>query len=218
MAPARVDADTVRAHLNKIGSVKLLEIAMRTSALPSAAGRLLTGVAVIMAMSGVALAQPAPSPAPEVTARVGPALAAKVRKLGGADVNEIVKELADTIRGDLQGHHKANAPIRADLVLEDATPNRPTSQQLGDNPGLSIDSVALGGAAISGVVTFDDGHTEPLSYSFRQISLQDDIGAGQWTDAERAFDYLGDDLARGHIPHDRLAIRVADSGFDQWRH
>jgi len=148
---------------------------------------------------------------------VGPALAAKVRKLGETDVNEMVKSLADTVRVDLQGHHRANAPVRADLVLEDITPNRPTMQQLSDHPGLSMESIALGGAAVSGVVTFADGHTEPLSYSFRQNTLRDDIGAGQWTDAERTFDYLGDDLAHGHIPHSRLDIRVADSGFDQWR-
>jgi hypothetical protein len=80
-----------------------------------------------------------------------------------------------------------------------------------------MDSVALGGAAISGVVTFADGHTESLSYSFRQDSLRDDIGVGQWTDAERTFQLLGDDLAHGHIPHDRLDVRVADSDADPWR-
>jgi hypothetical protein len=152
-----------------------------------------------------------------VTVHIGPALAAKVRKLGETDVKEIAKTLADTVRGDLQGRDHTNAPIRAELVLEDATPNRPTIQQLSDNPGLSMRSIALGGAAISGLVTFADGHTEPLSFSFRENSLRDDIGVGPWTDAERTFEFLGDDLARGHIPHDRLSIRVADSSFDQWR-
>jgi hypothetical protein len=177
----------------------------------------LNGLALSLLISGASLAQTPSVSAPDVTVHVGPALAAKVRKLGETDVNEMVKDLADTIRGDLQGHHRANAPIRADLVLEDATPNRPTIQQLSDNPGLSIESIALGGAAISGVVTFADGHTEPLSYSFREVSLRDDLGAGPWTDAERTFEFLGDDLAHGRIPHDRLDIRVADSGFDQWR-
>ncbi len=177
----------------------------------------LNGLALSLLISGASLAQTPSVSAPDVTVHVGPALAAKVRKLGETDVNEMVKDLADTIRGDLQGHHRANAPIRADLVLEDATPNRPTIQQLSDNPGLSMESIALGGAAISGVVTFADGHTEPLSYSFREVSLRDDLGAGQWTDAERTFEFLGDDLAHGRIPHDRLDIRVADSGFDQWR-
>jgi hypothetical protein len=149
--------------------------------------------------------------------RIGPVLAAKAPKLGQADVDEIVKDLADTVRGDLRARHGGKAPVRAALVLEDATPNRPTAQQLGDHPGLSERSLALGGAAISGVVTFADGRTEPLSYSFRQDSLRDDLGVGQWTDADRAFDELGDDLAHGHIPHDRLDIRLADSSFDPWR-
>ncbi len=190
---------------------------MPGSPLPSIACKSLTGVALALAMGGASLAQTSAVATPEVTVHVGPALAAKVGRLGDTDVNEIVKDLADTVRGDLQARRRANAPVRADLVLEDATPNRPTIQQLTDNPGLSVNSIALGGAAISGVATFADGHTEPLSYSFRQISLQDDLGVGPWTDAERAFEYLGDDLAHGHIPHGRLDIRVADSGFDQWR-
>ncbi len=190
---------------------------MPRSKLNSIARQVLAGAAVSLVIGGVGLAQTPPAPAPEVTVHIGPALAAKVRKLGETDVNEIAKTLADTVRGDLKGSHGTNAPVRADLVLEDATPNRPTIQQLSDNPGLSENSIALGGAAVSGVVIFADGRTEPVSYSFRQDSLRDDIGVGQWTDAERTFEYLGDDLAHGHIPYARLDIRVADRSFDQWR-
>ncbi len=175
-----------------------------------------TGLALSLLTAGASLAQTAAAPTPEVTVRIGPALAAKASKLGQTDVDEMVKALADSVRGDLKGRG-AKAPVRADLVLEDITPNRPTIQQLSDHPGLSERSIALGGAAISGVVAFADGHTQPVSYSFRQDSLRDDLGVGQWTDAERAFEFLGDDLAHGHIPHARLDIRVADSGFDQWR-
>jgi hypothetical protein len=195
-----------------------LEIEMPRFKLPSTMVKALTGIGLGLAISSSGLAQTAPAMAPEVTVQVGSALAAKAQKLGETDVKEMVKDLAGAVRSDLEGHHRASAPVRADLILEDMTPNRPTVQQLSDNPGLSEESIALGGAAISGVVTFADGHTESLSYTFRQTSLQDDLGVGQWTDAERAFDYLGDDLAHGHIPHDRLSLRVADSGFDQWRH
>ncbi len=195
---------------------------MSKSKLNSTARQAFAGMALCLLIGAACQAQTSPvsapeGTAPEVTVHIGPALAAKVGKLGETDVKEIAKDLADTVRGDLQGHRRASAPIRADLILEDATPNRPTIQQLSNNPGLSERSIALGGAAISGVLTFADGHTEPVSYSFRQNSLRDDIGVGQWTDAERTFEYLGDDLAHGHIPHDRLDIRVADSGFDQWR-
>jgi len=177
----------------------------------------LAGLALELAIAGAGFAQTPTAPAPEVTVRVGPALAARAHKLGETEVNEMAKALADTVRGDLTAHHRANAPVRAELVLEDATPNRPTLQQLSDHPGLSIHSLSLGGAAVSGVVTFADGHTAPVSYSFQQDSLRDDIGVGEWTDAERTFELLGDDLAHGHIPHDRLSIRMADSDSDQWR-
>ncbi len=196
---------------------------MPRSRVHSTTGKVIVGAALSLIIGGASQAQvPAASPpelkSPVVTVHIGPALAAKVRRLGDTDVNEIVKDLTDTVRDDLKASHRSSAPIRADLVLEDATPNRPTIQQLSDNPGLSMNSIALGGAAISGVVTFADGHTESLGYSFREVSLRDDFGAGQWTDAERTFEFLGDDLAHGHIPHQRLDIRVADSGFDQWRH
>ncbi len=190
---------------------------MPRSKLHSMTRYIFTGAALSLMVGGASLAQTPPAPTPEVTVHIGPALAAKTNKLGETDVNEMAKDLADTVRGALKGDRQANAPVRADLVLEDATPNRPTIQQLSDHPGLSMQSIALGGAAISGVVTFADGHTQPLSYSFRQDSLRDDIGVGQWTDAERTFEFLGDDLAHGHIPHEHLDIRVADSGFDQWR-
>ncbi len=167
--------------------------------------------------ASASMAQTAPAATPDVTVRIGPALAAKSRKIGDADLKEIAKSLADTIRGDLKGGHRAKSPVRADLVLEDAIPDRPTMQQLSDHPGLSESSLALGGAAISGVVTYADGRTQPFSYSFRQDSLRDEVGVGQWTDAERAFQLLGGDLAHGHIPHDPLDIRVADSDSDEWR-
>jgi len=194
-----------------------LEIEMTRSKLPSITRHIFAGAALSLVIGCASLAQAPPGPPPAVTVHVGPALAAKGRKLGEADVTDIAKDLADIVSGDLQARHRGDAPVRADLVLEDATPNRPTFQQLSDHPGLSMRSIALGGAAISGVVTFADGHTEPLSYGYRQDYLRDDIGVGQWTDAERAFEFLGDALAHGHIPHDRLDIRVADSGFDPWR-
>jgi hypothetical protein len=179
--------------------------------------RVVASLALGVVLGGPGLAQTITALPGAVTVRVGPVLAAKVSRLGQTDVNEIVKDLSDTVGDDLKRRPGAKSPVRADLVLEDAIPNRPTAQQLGDHPGLSERSIALGGATISGVVTFADGHTESLSYSFTQDSLRDDIGIGQWTDADRAFAYLGNDLAHGHIPHDRLDLRVADSSFDPWR-
>jgi hypothetical protein len=185
--------------------------------LGSTSSKVLIGAALVLAMGGAGLAQPAPPASAKVTVRIGPALAAKTPRLGEPDVSALSKDLADTVRDDLAGRRRPNAPVKVNLVLEDATPNRPTAQQLSDHPYLSLNSISVGGAAISGVATFADGHSEPFSYNFRQVSLQYDVGATQWTDAERAFEELGNDLAHGHLPHDRLDIRVADSGFDQWR-
>jgi hypothetical protein len=188
--------------------------------LPSTLLTLTAGLALSVALGGAVIAQASDgsTPAPQVIVHVGPALAAKAPKLGQSDVSDMATELANTVRDALKGRQRANAPVSADLILEDATPNRPTIQQLSDNPGLSERSIALGGAAVRGVVTFTDGRTEALSYSFHQNTLGDDIGVGQWTDAERTFEMLADSLAHGRIPHDHLDIRTTDRSFDQWPH
>ncbi len=96
-------------------------------------------------------------------------------------------------------HARGNRPVHADLVIEDAVPNRPTTEQLGRTPGLSIRSVGLGGARVSGTVVYADGSQRPLKEQFYETDLQDVHGFGAWYDADRAFEQVAYDIAHNRL-------------------
>lgn len=80
------------------------------------------------------------------------------------------------------------APARVDVVIVNAKPNRPTFQQLSDRPGLDpIRSISLGGMTLEGTAYDADGNVlATQEYGWFENSIQDVIGSGTWTDANRA--------------------------------
>lgn len=152
---------------------------------------------VALAAAPVAYAQaPAPASAPaQVDVRIGAALGAKVDDYGAREFDYLRDELARSVAlAAAKG-----GVTRIDLVLEDALPNRPTFAMQSRNVQLSLTSIALGGAKISGTVYGPQG-ARPIRFSFYESDLRNEIGAGIWTDAQRAFDMLGGRLARGDYP------------------
>ena len=154
---------------------------------------LVLAVALSFAAATGALAQGA-----AVNVSIGPALAARAHDFGPDELEYLKKDLREEVTGALA--HSRFAPTRVDLVIEDATPNRPTFAQLGRNTGLSMRSIGVGGARISGQVVGPDGVVHPLQYQYFETDLRDERGAATWTDAERSFMYLAGDLSRGRIP------------------
>lgn len=149
-----------------------------------------SGLAILAA--GAANAQ-----TPNVTVAVGPELASKADRIGMREIDELREDLAKSVGRALT----RSGAQRADLVLEMATPNRPTFEQLGRRPGLSFWSIGLGGASITGTVTRADGAVQPVSYRWYESDLRQVRGYTTWTDAERAFDLLAYKIARGNIPN-----------------
>jgi hypothetical protein len=92
---------------------------------------------------------------------------------------------------------------RVELVLADVKPNRPTFKQLGDTPGLSMDSFGVGGAAIEGRIVDAAGHERPIAYRWYETDIRQAYGHWVWTDATWTFDRFARRLARG----DELARR-----------
>ena len=88
---------------------------------------------------------------------------------------------------------------RLDLVLEDARPNRPTFAMLSRNTGLSLQSVAIGGATVTGAAYGPSG-VQPLTFSWYETDLRNEVGAATWSDAGRAFQFLASQLSRGRVP------------------
>lgn len=152
-------------------------------------------VAGVPALAAQAPPREAAAGAVQVNVTVGAPLAAKSRRYGPRELGELNTELADTVR-------KAAARggfTRLDLVLEDARPNRPTFAMLGRNTSLSLQSVAIGGATITGIAYGPSG-AQPLKFSWYETELRNEVGAATWSDAGRAFQFLASELSRGRVP------------------
>ena len=134
-------------------------------------------------------AAPGPSPTPQVTVTAGQALQLSANDYGPEAVKELTEDLAQAV-GKSLGHSRNNEVREAHLVLENATPTRPTAAQLGHNPGLSELSIGLGGAWIDGYVVTADNKKTPIGFSFYETNLRNDLAPAMWSDAERAFDML----------------------------
>lgn len=159
-------------------------------------------------IAGAPLAVPAPAAAqppaygvgPTVSVSVSPEFADRARRklIGARDLDQLERDLHRVATRALERAGQGG-PVRADLVLIDAEPNRPTFDQLGRSIGLSYSSRGLGGAWVGGTVTFADGRTAPVDYRFYETDLRNDFSLTTWGDAERAFDQFAGRLQRGDL-------------------
>jgi hypothetical protein len=157
---------------------------------------ILTAAVAALGVAGSVHAQPAPAPAVNVS--IGPALQQKADDFGPTEIDYLAGQLRKEVQRAVA--HAPAGPVRVDLVIEDAKPNRPTSAQLGRSIGLSLRSIGVGGARVSGVATYADGSQRPIREQFYETSLRDDRGADTWYDASRAFDQVAYDLRSGRLP------------------
>lgn len=159
---------------------------------------------LLMAMTIAAGAAPAAVQAQPGSGRVtvdfGPTLRAKAEDYGPRELDRLRQDLGDAVSHSLG--RNPNAPVSVRLVIEDAQPNRPTFDQLGRTPGLSLRSIAVGGARVSGEARMPDGSIRPIRYQWYETDISQEIAANTWSDADRAFDWLADSLGRGRIPDD----------------
>jgi hypothetical protein len=146
--------------------------------------------------AGLATAQAAPA---SVNVVVGPELQAKAeRDYGVRDINQLADELRTTVTKRL-ARTGAYDGARIELVLADATPNRPTFKQLGDRPGLSERSFGIGGARIAGRVVEADGRVTPVSYRYQATGIADASRAGIWGDADWTIERFASSLGHGKV-------------------
>lgn len=134
-----------------------------------------------------------------VLATAPAALAADIQVTYSADFQEKLTDeygpregdkLSDDIRKDLERElAKANLdPARIEVVIEDARPNRPTTQQMSDRPGLDmLRSKSIGGMDLSGAAYDASGALiGELQYDWYETNIQNVMAAGVWNDAGRA--------------------------------
>ena len=87
---------------------------------------------------------------------------------------------------------------RVEVTILDAKPNRPTFQQLSDEPSLDLGrSLSIGGAELSAKVFDADGNliTE-LEYDWFENDIRDAVGSATWTDARRATRFFATRVAK----------------------
>jgi hypothetical protein len=113
---------------------------------------------------------------------------------GEKSLNQLLDEIQDELSEDFERKGimiDENAPITLSVTLEDVKNNRPTFEQLSRQPGLSFDSVGIGGAELSGELVGETGESlGTLSYSWYESGLEPYNMArtnGVWTDARRAI-------------------------------
>lgn len=148
-----------------------------------------------LAVAGAALAGAAVA-APTVNVTIGESLQKKADKYGERELSYLTTDLQRSIQTTAARRGGPMEGAQFNLVIADATPNRPTFEQLGDTPGLSMHSIGIGGAKIEGSVTYPDGRTVPVTYSWYNHSIYDAIGSTTWTGAGRAFDMFAHKVAR----------------------
>jgi hypothetical protein len=155
-----------------------------------------TAVTAALGLAASAHAQSAPTTAVNVS--ISPALEQRARDYGQRELTDISHDLQQSVEVAVR-HARVAPPVKVDLVIEDAVPNRPTFDQLGRNVGLQLTSVGLGGARVSGVATYADGSQRPFREQFYETDLRMERGAATWSDADRAFDQVAYDIGRGKL-------------------
>ena len=187
---------------------------------------LIAGAAALGALSAPAAAQPYGPPPPSaaeasaaeapgaVAVSIAPVFADKARRIsiGQRDLQELQRDLGSSVERALARRRGPGAPVRVDLVLRDAVPNRPTFEQQGRNTSLSFRSIGLGGASVGGFVTFADGRRAPVDFQWYETDLRNELSFTTWGDADRAFDILAGRLQKGDLRPYRVGSSSRDAG------
>lgn len=154
------------------------------------------GVLISAALGAFALAGAAQ--AADVQVVIGAELAGKADELGQRELDRLSDELRQEVERAI-GPDSALSDADIRLTLVDAKPNRPTFEQMANQPGLSMESLSIGGAAIEGEIVTADGTRRTVSYDWYSHSILDARGSATWTDAHRTFDRFADRLAEGRL-------------------
>lgn len=162
----------------------------------------LAGLAAILALSTSALAAPvalAPvSYSPEFQAALDEDLGVREGEHLGAALTEAVRAaLAE------RGASMGQGGFTIELTIVDADPNRPTMEQLADQPGLdAIRSISLGGAELHAVLRSADGLVVS-EVSHRRYNHSIDEAAmfspTTWSEARRAIRRFADRVADAYV-------------------
>jgi hypothetical protein len=108
--------------------------------------------------------------------------------------DRLTREL--TARGAQVG---APGGITISVVVRDATPNKPTFQQLMKKPGLSYGlSFGLGGADLEATITNTAGVSQTVRYKWYETDISQSFATWTWSDAHRAIRRFAVEVAKAY--------------------
>ncbi len=154
---------------------------------------ILSGALVASATASVAFAG---TPISTVSVSVSPEVQKKLdKKYGQKEFTYLSADLQRSIE-----RHAGVSPDgdRLEVTITDLRPNHPTFKELGDRPGLSSQSVSIGGAKLEGVRISSDGRRTPVTYERYDHDIRDSYlyGITPWSTAQGAFNGFARKLAR----------------------
>ena len=110
------------------------------------------------------------------------------------------EKLTEDILKDLEhAFEKAGVdPAKVDVEIVDAKPNRPTFEQISNEPGLdAFRSISIGGMELVGTAYDADGNVlATQEYEWFENNIRDVVGSSTWTDANRASRRFASRLAK----------------------
>ncbi len=151
----------------------------------------------LLLLASLAAAGPVLAAQPSIEVKISPALQTQAtRSLGVRDVQQLADDLKREVGRSLDRTGVLDG-ARLELTLVDAKPNRPTFQQLSNQPSLSMESFGVGGATIEGKAIAVDGTVTPLGYRWYETDIRNARYQTTWADASAAIYQFADRLARG---------------------
>lgn len=108
--------------------------------------------------------------------------------------------VTEAIARELAQRGISSTGLSIDVTIVDAEPNRPTMQQLFDEPSLDSSSISIGGAELRAVLRNASGQTTEVTHRRYNHSLADLNGpATTWTEARRAIRQFAVKVADAYI-------------------
>jgi hypothetical protein len=154
----------------------------------------LVGLAALALAPAAAFAAPI-GPVATINVTAAPALHADTKVMSDRDIDLLTKSLRESVQHSLtKAHALSDGGGVLDIQLIKAKPTRPTLTQMSNNIGLSMNSVYVGGMAVTGTYTAPDGTVTPVKYHWEAFDIRDARYGTTWTDAEQGFDYFASSL------------------------
>jgi hypothetical protein len=152
-------------------------------------------------LGAAALAFAAPAWAQSTPVSFSPEFQTALEEEYGVREGEILRSAVEqAIQAELTRRGLSNSGLSVDVIIVDAEPNRPTMQQLFDEPALDGTSISIGGAELRAVIHTASGATSVVTHRRYNHSLADIVGpASTWTEARRAIRQFAVKVADAYI-------------------